>query len=291
MILSGETIAESRVLADELIAQHGFTLVHPYDDPAIVMGQGTVGLEFLEDCPDLDCLVVPVGGGGLISGIATAVKALNPAIEIIGVEVDSYPAAYCALRGQNPTCGGQTLAEGIAIKGTGVITLPIIRDLVSDIVLVSEAAIEQAVFTLACLQKTVAEGASASGLAAVLADRARFEGRRTGIVHTGANINPRVLASIMIRGLERESKIVSLQISINDRPGTLGEIASELGRCGANILEVYHRRFYLDVPAKGAIVEVVIEAKDQAHAQMTLERLRQRGFEVTRLNGLSGETH
>jgi threonine dehydratase len=291
VILSGETIAESRLLADELISEHGFTLVHPYDDATIIAGQGTAGLEFLEDCPDLDCLVVPVGGGGLISGIATAVKALKPALEIIGVEVESFPTAYCALKGMDPVCGGQTLAEGIAVKGTGAITLPIIRELVSDMVLVSEAAIEQAVFTLACVQKTVAEGASAAGLAAVLADKPRFEGRRIGIVHTGANIDPRVLASIMVRGLERESKIISLSISINDRPGTLGEIATELGRCGANILEVYHRRLYLDVPAKGAVVEVTIEAKDEAHAHMTLNSLRQRGFEVTRMNGLSGDTH
>ncbi len=291
VILSGETIAELRTLADELIAEHGYTLVHPYDDPIIVAGQGTAGLEFLEDYPALDCLVVPIGGGGLISGVAIAAKALNPKIEIIGVEIESYPATHAALRGETPVCGGQTLAEGIAVKATGACTLPFIRELVSDVVLVSELAVEEAIFTYASLQKTVAEGASAAALAAIIADKPRFEGRHVGLFQTGANIDSRVLASIMIRGLERESKIISLRVSIHDRPGMLGEITTELGRCGANILEVYHRRLYLDVPAKGAVLELVIETKDQAHAQMTLERLTSRGFEVTRMNGFSGETH
>jgi threonine dehydratase len=164
-----------------------------------------------------------------------------------------------------------------------------IRELVDDILLVSEAEIEEAVFYLACLQKTVAEGASAAGLAALLASKSQFAGRRVGLFQCGANIDPRVLASILMRGLERESKIVSLRISITDRPGTLGEIASELGRCGANILEVYHRRFYLDVPAKGAVVEIVIEAKDKAHADIAVERLRLHGFKVERMNNLWGD--
>lgn len=287
VILSGETVAECATLAGRLSAENGLTLIHPYDDPAIIAGQGTAGLEFIEDCPGLDRLVVPIGGGGLISGVATAAKALRPDIEIIGVQVESYPATYAALRGLTPRCGGQTLAEGIAVTTTGVHTLPIIQNLVSNVVLVSEAAIENAIYLLESMQKTVAEGASAAGLAAVLADRPRFEGRCVGLFQTGANIDPRVLASILIRGLERESKIVSLRLSINDRPGMLGEIATELGRCGANILEVHHRRIYLDVPAKGAVVELLIETKDQAHAQRTVDYLRQCGFEVARLNGMS----
>jgi threonine dehydratase len=289
VILSGEDIAGSKELASELIREHGFTLIHPYDDPAVIAGQGTSGLEFLEDCPDLDCIVVPIGGGGLISGVAAAVKAIEPSIEIIGVEVDSYPSAYAALHGEEAHCGGPTLAEGIAIKSCGVYTLPLIRELVSGIVLVSEAAIEEAVFCLATQQKTVAEGASAAGLAAIFANKARFAGKRVGLFQCGANIDPRVLASIMMRGLERESKIVSLRIAITDRPGMLGEIAGELGRCGANILEVHHRRFYLDVPAKGAVVEIVIETKDRAHADSTVERLRLHGFEVERMNKIWGE--
>jgi threonine dehydratase len=289
VILSGESVAESRAAADRLIAQAGYTLIHPYDDLAVIAGQGTAGLEFVEDCPDLDCILVPIGGGGFIAGVATAVKALRPSIEVIGVEVESYPSCHAALRGTIAECGGATLAEGIAVKACGAHTLPIIRELVSDVILVSETAIEQAIFTLASVQKTVAEGASAAGLAAVLTHKERFAARRVGLFQCGANIDSRVLASIIMRGLERESKIVSLRITISDRPGTLGEIASELGRCGANILEVHHRRFYLDVPAKGTLVDIVIETKDRAHSDKTLARLRARGFTVERMTGVSGE--
>ncbi len=284
VILSGEDVGESQKLADRLIREHGFTLIHPYDDPVVIAGQGTAGLEFIEDCPALDCIIVPIGGGGFISGVAAAVKALKPEVEIIGVEVESYPSAYAALRGEPPPCGRPTLAEGIAVKTCGVCTLPMIRELVQDIVLVSEAVVEEAIFCLASLQKTVAEGAGATGLAAVLSNKPRFAGRRVGLFQSGANIDPRVLASILMRGLERESKIVSLRISLADKPGMLGEIASELGRCGANILEVHHSRLFLDVPAKGAVVEIAIETKDRAHAHATVERLRLHGFEVERMN-------
>ena len=292
VILSGETVAESRTLADQLIAEQGFTLIHPYDDPVVITGQGTAGLEFLNDCPDLDCMIVPIGGGGFISGVATAVKGIRPAMEIIGVEVTSYPSAYAALRGETAPCaGGPTLAEGIAVKTAGGYTLPIIRELVSDVMLVSETAVEEAIFTLASVQKTVAEGASAAGLAAVLSNKERFAGRRVGLFQSGANIDSRQLAAIIMRGLERESKIVALRITISDRPGTLGEVASELGRCGVNILEVYHRRFYLDVPAKGTLLDIVIETKDRLHADETVAKLRQCGFKVERMTGVAGEIH
>jgi len=289
VILYGESVAESRVAADRLIVEQGYTLVHPYDDPAVIAGQGTAALEFLEDCPDLDCLIVPVGGGGFISGVAIAAKALKPDIEIVGVEVESYPSTYAALRGRIAECGGATLAEGIAVKAPGAHALPVIRDLVSDVVLVSESMVESAVFLLASLQKTVAEGASAVGLAAVLSDRPRFHGRRVGLFQSGANIDSRVLAAIIIRGLERESKILSLRIQVDDRPGMLGELASELGRCGANILEVHHRRFYLYVPAKSTLVDIVIETKDALHAEEIIGKLRLRGFRVERLNASGGE--
>ena len=212
-------------------------------------------------------------------------------MEIIGVEVETYPSTYAALRGRIVECRGSTLAEGIAVKTCGAYTLPIIRELVSDVILVSETAIEQAIFTHVSVQKTVAEGASAAGLAAVLSNKERFAGRRVGLFQSGANIDSRVLASIIMRGLERESKIVSLRITISDRPGTLGEVASELGRCGANILEVHHRRFYLDVPAKGTLVDIVIETKDRAHADETVGKLKKRGFKVERMNGVAGEYH
>jgi threonine dehydratase len=291
VILAGETVAESRVTADRLTAEHGYTLIHPYDDPAVIAGQGTAGLEYVEDCPDLDYIIVPIGGGGFIAGVATAVKAMRPSIEVIGVEVESYPSCYAALHGKIAECGGATLAEGIAVKACGSHTLPIIRELVSDVILVSETDIEQAIFTLASVQKTVAEGASAAGFAAAMSNRERFARRRVGLFQSGANIDSRVLAAIIMRGLEREGKIVSLRITVSDRPGTLGEVASELGRCGANILEVYHRRFYLDVPAKGTLVDIVIETKDRAHADRAVARLRERGFKVERMNGLAGDHH
>ncbi len=289
VILSGEDIAGGEALAAKLIEEHGYTYIHPYDDPVVIAGQGTAGLEFIKDCPSIDCLVIPIGGGGLISGVAAAVNALRPKIEIIGVEVDSYPSVYTALKGRAFEGGGPTLAEGIAVKSCGAYTLPLIRSLVRDVLLVSEASIEEAIFYLASLQKTVAEGAGAAGLAAVLSNKSRFAGRRVGLFQCGANIDPRVLASILMRGLERESKIVSLRISIADRPGMLGEITTELGRCGANILEVYHRRFYLDVPAKGAVVEIVIETKDRAHAESAIARLRLHGFAVERMHNLWGD--
>ncbi len=289
VILWGEDVGESQSYADRLIAGQGFTPIHPFDDATVIAGQGTAGLEFIEECPALDCLIVPVGGGGFISGVAAAVKALKPQAEIVGVQVDSYPSAYAALRGEPARCGGPTLAEGIAVKACGARTLPMIRALVQEVVLVSEKAIEEAIFCLASLQKTIAEGASAAGLAALLSNRARFAGRRVGLFQSGANIDPRVLASILMRGLERESKIVSLRISIADRPGMLGEIATALGRCGANILEVYHSRLFLDVPAKGAVVEISIETKDRAHAEATMESLRRHGFEVERVNNHCGE--
>ncbi len=289
VILSGGHVGESQAYADRLIAERGFTLVHPFDDAIVIAGQGTAGLEFIEDCPALDCMIVPIGGGGFISGVAAAVKALRPGVEIIGVEVESYPSAHAALHGEPPHSGGPTLAEGIAVKTCGTLTLPMIRELVQDVVLVSEKAIEEAIFSLASLQKTIAEGASAAGLAAVLCNRERFAGRRVGLFQSGANIEPRVLASILMRGLERESKIVSLRISLADRPGMLGEIATELGRCGTNILEVHHSRLFLDVPAKGAVVEIAIETKDRAHAEATVKRLREQGFEVERANNHYGD--
>jgi threonine dehydratase len=287
VILSGEDVGESQKLADRLIAEQGFTLIHPYDDPIVIAGQGTAGLEFIEDCPALDCMIVPIGGGGFISGVAAAVKALKPDVEIIGVEVESFPSAYAALRGELCPPGRPTLAEGIAVRTCGLHTLPLIRELADGIVLVSEEAIEEAIFCFASLQKTIAEGASGAGLAAILSDRSRFAGRRAGLFQCGANIDPRVLASILMRGLERESKIVSLRISLADKPGMLGEIASELGRCGANILEVHHSRLFLDVPAKGAVVEIAIETKDRAHADATVARLRHHGFEVERVRNQS----
>ncbi|HEY8268635.1 MAG TPA: pyridoxal-phosphate dependent enzyme, partial [Xanthobacteraceae bacterium] len=272
----------------EIAAKENLVFVHPFDDPKVIAGQGTVALEMLADAPDLDLLIVPVGGGGLIAGIALAARATRPKIEIIGVESTLYPSLWNKLHDEARVCGGPTLADGIAVKETGKLTLPIIRELVKDVLLVEEAHLERAVNAFLTLQMTLAEGAGAAGLAAVLADPARFHGKRIGLVVTGGNIDPRVAASIMVRELERAERIVSFRITIQDRPGTLGEIATLLGRLGANILEVDHRRLFLDVPAKGARLDVTIETRDKAHAEDVERKLRAEGLAVVRLDTGTG---
>lgn len=289
VVLYGETLAESQIRAEQLVEERDLVLVHPYDDPHVIAGQGTVGLEVLADREDLDMLVIPIGGGGLIAGSAIAAKAHNGAIEIIGVEAALYPSMYHAVRGGKAECGGQTLAEGIAVKNAGALTTPVVAALVGDIILVDEAVIEEAVCTFLTVQKTMAEGAGAAGLAAILAEPDRFRGKKVGLYLCGGNIDPRILASIMIRGLEREDKIISLRITISDQPGVLGHIATTLGESGANILEVSHRRMFLDVPAKGATLDLMIETKDDAHARKIIESLKGDNFDVRRLEGPGGQ--
>lgn len=283
VILDGETLAESEVAARAIAATTGAKLVHPYDDPLIIGGQGTVGLEVIADQPDLDAVIAPVGGGGLISGIAIAVKALKPAVEVIGVETELYASVYAALHGENAIIGGETLAEGIAVKNVGKLTLEIIRRHADDIVLVGENAIEQAVAAYLMLQKTMAEGAGAAGLAAVIADRARFKGRRVGLVLAGGNIDPRLAASIMVRELAREEQVVAVRILISDRPGILGDIAMTIGRHGGNILEVFHHRTMLNVPPKGASVDVTMETHGREHAAEIVAALANKGYRVEQL--------
>jgi threonine dehydratase len=238
VVLDGETLAESQIRAEALVQEEGLTLVHPYDDPAIISGQGTAGLEMIEDAPDLDIIVVPIGGGGLISGIAIAAKGVKSGIEIIGVESALYPSMINAMTGKPRPAGGPTLAEGIAVKNVGALTLPVVRGLVSEVLLVSEPDLERAVNAFAAHQKTMAEGAGAAGLAAMLAYPERFRGKKVGLVLCGGNIDPRIMASIMVRELERESRIAAFRLTINDQPGVLGRIATRLGELGANILEV-----------------------------------------------------
>ena len=252
VVLEGDGVSEAQARAEAIAGERGLIFVHPYDDERIIAGQGTIALEMLEEVPDLDVLVVPIGGGGLIAGNAIAARAVRPGIEIIGVECALYPSMRNALKRENRPMGGPTLAEGIAVKNVGILTLPVVRELVSDIVLVDEAHLERAVNLYLTLQKTMAEGAGAAGLAAMLADPARFAGRNVGLILCGGNIDPRILASIMVRELERSDRIVSFRLTIADRPGVLGPIASLLGQLGANILEIGHRRLFLDVPAKGA---------------------------------------
>ncbi len=280
IVLHGETLYESADKAREIAVAEQLTLIHPYDDAAIMAGQGTVALEMLADAPDLDMLIIPVGGGGLMAGNAIAARAIRPTIELIGVEAELYPSFLNTMDRQNRPIGGPTLAEGIAVKTVGELTLPIIRGLVADIVPVSEELIERAVNAYASLHHTLAEGAGAAGLAAMLKEPARYAGRKVGLVLCGGNIDTRLLAGIMAREVEREGRIVSLQLTSDDRPGLLGKVASLLGREGANILEVSHSRRFLDVPAKGVSIEVMIETRGVEHSSAIEEALAQNGFSL-----------
>jgi threonine dehydratase len=279
VVLDGETLSECQERAAAMARDQALVLVHPYDDPAIIAGQGTVALEMFEDVGDLDVLVVPIGGGGLIAGNAIAARGLRPAVDIVGVEAALYPSMRNAITGANSPIGGPTLAEGIAVKNVGALTLPVVRELVSDIILVDEAHLERAVNAYLTLQKTMAEGAGAAGLAAMFAAPERFRNRKVGLVLCGGNIDPRILASIMVRELEREHRIVSFRLTIADRPGVLGPIATLLGRLGANILEVDHRRLFLDVPAKGAKLDITVEARDHAHSKEIMLALSEGGYQ------------
>lgn len=284
VILKGETLAESQMEVERLVAAQGLVLVHPYDDADVIAGQGTIALELLADWPDLEMLVVPMGGGGLISGVAIAAQALKPSIEIIGVEVESYPSFHNALRGGSRPIGGPTLAEGIAVKHVGRLTLEIARQRVSEIILVPESAVERAVDAFANHQRSMAEGAGAAGLAAMLHDGARFRGRKVGLILCGGNIDARILASIMVRELERKQRIVSFRLTSDDRPGFLGRVATRLGELGANILEVMHRRSFLSQSAKAVCVDVTVETRDEVHAAAVLEALAAQGFAPQRID-------
>lgn len=292
VVLVGETLSESETEAHRLEAEQGLVFVHPYDDPLVMAGQGTIALEMLAEAPDLDMIVVPIGGGGLISGIAVAAKALRPQIRIVGVEARLYPSMHNALTGESLAVGGASLAEGIAVKNAGRLAIPIVRDLVETIVVVDEPEIERAVNLSATLLRTMAEGAGAAGLAAMLARPDLFAGRRVGVVLCGGNIDARLLASVMVRELERDERIVSFRITSDDRPGLLGRVASRLGALGANILEVSHGRLYLDVPAKGVTVDVTVETRDAAHTRQIFAALAEDGYAPMRIDprGLSQAT-
>ncbi|HEY1746731.1 MAG TPA: threonine ammonia-lyase [Xanthobacteraceae bacterium] len=283
VILEGESVSDAQARAEAVADEKNLVWVHPYDDPHVIAGQGTVALEMLEEVPDLDTLIVPIGGGGLIAGCAIAALAKKPSITVVGAESALYPSVWNAIRGENRPCGGATLAEGIAVKKVGKLTLPVIRKLVSDIVLVDEHQIERAVNAFLTLQKTMAEGAGAAGLAAMLAKPDQFRGRKVGLILCGGNIDPRILASIMVRELERAERIVSFRLTIPDRPGILGQIATRLGEFGANILSVDHHRLFLDVPAKGAKLDVTMETRDAAHAAEIFQALAADGYQPVQM--------
>ncbi|UOM33782.1 threonine ammonia-lyase [Acuticoccus sp. I52.16.1] len=280
VVLAGETIAESAEACAEIAAAEGRLLIHPYDDPRIVAGQGTIGFEMLEAVPELDVIVVPIGGGGLIAGIATAAKAIKPEIRIVGVEAKLFPSCYAALRGEPGRCGGSTIAEGIAVKTIGKVTLPIIAALVERVILVDEPTLEWAVNAYLTLQKTMAEGAGAAGLAALLAEPDLFRGLNVGLVLCGGNIDPRIAASIMVRELTRAGRIIAIESDYPDEPGLLARITSAVGRAGGNILEVTHNRLTLTHLARETSIRLTIETRDDAHTQRIVEAVRAAGLPV-----------
>lgn len=276
--LFGESLSEAQGHAERLAEEQGLTLVHPYDDPAIVAGQGTIALEMLAAVPDLDAILVPIGGGGLIGGIATVAKALNPGIRIVGVQAAGYPAMRDAVAGRAGSYSGGTIAEGIAVKEPGRLTRQLVEALVDEIVVVDEPTLERAVHALATVQKLVAEGAGAAGLAAILADPGRWEGRRIGLPISGGNIDPRILSSVLLRGLVRDGQLVRLRVRIEDVPGALGKLAAIIGRCGGNIVEVYHQRLVFEVSVKRIDVDVMVETRDRGHVDRIIAALEAGGF-------------
>jgi threonine dehydratase len=280
VIVTGTTLEESHAAAMQRGGDEGLTFIHPYDDPLVIAGQGTIAKEMLEAAPAIDTLVVPIGGGGLISGIAVAAKAERPDIRIIGVQAELYPSMYNAIKHADLPMRGDTLAEGIAVKAPGQITRRIVAELVDDILLVDEPALERAVSWLINIEKTVVEGAGAAGLAAVIANRDRFAGGKVGLVLCGGNIDTRLLASVLTRDLAREGRISQLTIDLVDRPGQLAKVANIIGAAGANIVEVLHQRIFSDLPAKATLLQVVIETRDRAHLNDVIKALEDGGLTV-----------
>jgi threonine dehydratase len=280
VLIEGNSLSQAFARAQALATTENLVFIHPYDDPLVIAGQGTVALEFLHQVPALDVLVVPVGGGGLISGMAIAAKALNPRVQIFGVEAKHYPSMFNVVKGEKIVCGGQTIAEGIAVKDTGNIARQVVGDLVEDVLLAGESEIEAAVVKLLEIEKTLAEGAGAAALAAVLANPKLFAGRNVGIVISGGNIDMRLLSNVILRELAREGRIMSLIVSIEDRPGVLARVASLIGDAGGNILEVSHNRLMTGASAKSADLGLVIEARDDSHADEIKTRIEQAGYTV-----------
>ncbi len=280
VILEGDTFDAAYAHARVLEAERGFTFVHPFDDPRIIAGQGTVALEMLADVPDIDTLVVPIGGGGLASGMATVAKAARRPIEVVGVEAELYPSMYNRINGTDMPCAGDTLAEGIAVKEPGGLTSHMVRALVDDIVLVTERSLEEAVSLLLQIEKTVVEGAGAAGLAALLAHPERFRGRTVGVVLCGGNIDPRLLAYVLLRDLARSGRMARLRIRLQDQPGALYNVARIFDCERVNILELSHQRIFTNLPAKGLSLDVECETRDRAHLDRLIAALQEAGYEV-----------
>ena len=284
VVLEGRNLNECEGTVNALIQEHGLTLIHPYDNELVMMGQGTAGLEMLIDQPDLDILVVPIGGGGLMGGIATIARDMRPNIKIYGVQTELYPSMKLAVGGKEITCGGETLAEGIAVKKPGGVTLPVVDALVDEILLVDERDLEWAVGALIEQQRVVSEGAGAAGIAAIHANPALFAGKKVGVVICGGNIDPRLLASILNRNMAVDGRIARLRIDISDEPGMLAAISTTIGKCGGNIVEIYHQRLFYDVPAKLAKIDAVIETRGPDHVDEIIAALRAAHFQVRQLD-------
>ena len=278
VVIEGDGFDAAHAHALELEAERGLVFVHPFDDEDIMAGQGVIALEMLEDAPDLEILPVPIGGGGLISGVAAAAKAIKPDIRIIGVEPAMYPSFTARMRGVNAPCSGQTIAEGIAVREVGKLTYQNARPLIEDVLLLEEPFFERAIALYCNVEKTVVEGAGAASLAALLAFPERFRGKKCGLIVTGGNIDPRLLASVLTRELVRAQRLVSLRIVGDDRPGLLATVSAVIGRHGGNIIEVAHNRLALDVPAKGAEFDLLIETRDAQHTQEIMDALRAEGY-------------
>ncbi len=280
VVLEGETFDEAYAHARKLEGELGLTFVHPFDDPHVAAGQGTVALEMLEDAPEIDMLVVPIGGGGLLSGMGTAARGIKPDIGLIGVQAALFPSMYAKLKHLDMPCGGDTLAEGIAVKEPGQFTSKVLAQIVDDIVLVDEAALESAVALLLQIEKTVVEGAGAAGLAAMMSHRELFAGRNVGVVLCGGNIDTRLLANVLLRDLARSGRLGRLRITLQDRPGALFKVVEEFNRFQVNILEVWHQRIFTSLPAKGLTAEIECEARDREQIDRLVAGLRAKGYNV-----------
>ena len=283
VVLEGESFDEAYAHARTLEIELGLTFIHPFDDPHVAAGQGTVALEMLEDVPELDMLVLPVGGGGLSSGMGTIARAIKPDIGLIGVEAELFPSMFNLLRGENRPIGGDTLAEGIAVFEPGEFTSKVLAGLLDDFVLVSESQLEGALALLLQIEKTVVEGAGAAGLAAVLANRPLFEGRKVGIVLSGGNIDTRLLANVLLRDLARSGRLARLRLTLQDRPGALFKVMKEFDAHNINIIEIWHQRIFTHLPAKGLITDIECEARDREQLDGLVAALRAKGYAVSQV--------
>lgn len=283
VVLEGETFDAAYAHARKLESELGLTFVHPFDDPHVAAGQGTVALEMLEDVPDLEVLAIPVGGGGLASGMGTIARAINPAIKLVGVEAALFPSMYNLLKGEHLPIGGDTLAEGIAVFEPGHFTSKVLAGLLDEFVLVSEGEMETALALLVQIEKTVVEGAGAAGLAAVMAHRELFAGKKVGIVLSGGNIDTRLLANVLLRDLARSGRLARLRLTLQDRPGALFKVVKIFDAHTVNIIEIWHQRIFTNLPAKGLITDIECEARDREQLEGLVAALREAGYEVSQV--------